>query len=102
MESITKHNIKTRGVYLNETNPKQVIALVEFKEGDDPEAKITEYATSEQFKVRFQSSMFRDHVADVLIFAIHESQADLGEIEMSNFEAVDASFIKPLDFSPEK
>lgn len=76
MASIAKHNITTRGVYLNETNPKQVIAIVEFKTGDDPAAKIEEYATSEAFK------------------------ADLGELDMSCFEGVDASFLKPLEFSP--
>ena len=78
MSSITKHNITTRGVYLNETNPKQVIAIIEFKEGDDPAAKIEEYAKSEQFKI------------------------DLGELDMSCFESVDASFLKPLEFSPEQ
>lgn len=78
MASIAKHNIKTRGVYLNETNPKQVIAIVEFQEGDDPATKINEYATSDAFK------------------------ADLGDLDMSCFEGVDASMIKPLDFSPDK
>lgn len=56
MASIAKYNVKTRGVYLNETNPKQVIAIVEFKDGDDPEAKIGEYASSENFKVRPESN----------------------------------------------
>lgn len=77
MTSIAKHNIKTRGVYLNETNPKQVIAIVEFQDGDDPDTKIGAYAGSEAFK------------------------ADMGEISMNDFEATDASFIKPLDFSPD-
>lgn len=79
MESIARHhNITTRGVYLNETNPKQVIAIVEFKDGDDPAAKIEEYVKSDAFK------------------------ADLGELDMSCFESVDASFLKPTDFSPSK
>ena len=77
MASIAKHNITTRGVYLSESNPKQVIAIVEFKEGDDPATKIDEYANSPAFK------------------------ADLGEIDLSSdFEGVDAAMLKPLDFSP--
>ena len=76
MASIAKHNVATRGVYLNESNPKQVIAIVAFKEGDDPAAKIQMYAESEAFKV------------------------DLGDLEMSCFEGVDAAFLKPMDFSP--
>ena len=76
MSSIAKHNITTRGVYLNESNPKQVITIVEFKDGDDPAVKIEEYAKSDAFK------------------------ADLGELDMSCFEGVEASFLKPLEFSP--
>lgn len=78
MASITNYNIKTRGVYLNETNPKQVIAIVEFQDGDNPAAKIEEYAKSYAFK------------------------ADLGDLDMSCFEGVDACMIKPLEFSPDK
>ena len=76
MSSIAKYNVTTRGVYLNETNPKQVIAIVEFRDGDDPAAKIEEYAKSDAFKV------------------------DLGELDMSCFESVDPSFLKPTEFSP--
>lgn len=75
MASIAKLNIKTRGVYLSETNPKQVIAMVEFKDDDDPTAKIEAYANSEAFK------------------------EDLGELDMSSFEAVESVTLKPLDFS---
>ena len=76
MASIAKYNVTTRGVYLSETNPKQVIAIVQFKDGDDPATKIKEYAESEAFK------------------------KDLGDIEMSNFEGVEAVDIKPMSFSP--
>ena len=77
MASIARnHNITTRGVYLNETNPKQVITIIEFPDGVDPAAKIEEYAKSEAFK------------------------ADLGDLDMSCFENVDASFLKPTEFSP--
>lgn len=78
MASIAKFGVKTRGVYLNETNPKQVIAIVEFKDGDDPAKKIEEYASSESFKT------------------------DLGNLDMSSFEGVDAVFLNPLEFSPTK
>ncbi|KAF2158817.1 hypothetical protein M409DRAFT_61324 [Zasmidium cellare ATCC 36951] len=77
MASIAKHNITTRGVYLSETNPKQVVAVVEFKDGDDPDTKIGEYASSPAFK------------------------EDLGEIDLSSdFEVVDAQLLKPTSFSP--
>jgi hypothetical protein len=78
MASIAKapYNIKTRGVYLSETNPKQVLAIIEFKDDDDPAAKIEAYAKSDAF------------------------QADLGEMEMSNFENVESTTLKPLDFVP--
>lgn len=78
MASISKHNITTRGVYLNETNPKQVIAMVQFQDGDSPDAQIEAYVKSDAFK------------------------ADMGEIEMSDFEGVEKAFIKPMEFSPEK
>ena len=76
MASIAKLNVKTSGVYLSETNPKQVIAMVEFKDDDDPTAKIEAYASSEAFK------------------------EDLGELDMSSFEGVESMTLKPLDFSP--
>lgn len=77
MASIAKLNITTRGVYLSETNPKQVVAVVEFKDGDDPATKVGEYASSPAFK------------------------EDLGEIDLSNdFEGVEAELLRPMDFSP--
>jgi hypothetical protein len=76
MASIAKFNVKTRGVYLNETNPKQVLAIIEFRDEDDPSAKIEAYANSEAFK------------------------EDLGDLDMSAFEGVESTTLKLLDFSP--
>lgn len=73
--SIAKLNVKTRGVYLNETNPKQVLAIIEFRDGDDPAATIEKYASSEAFK------------------------EDLGELDMSAFEGVDSVTLEPLDIA---
>lgn len=71
--SIAKLNVKTRGVYLNETNPKQVLAIIEFRDGDDPATTIEKYAGSEAFK------------------------ADLGELDMTAFEGVESVTLEPLD-----
>lgn len=71
--SIAKLNVTTRGVYLNETNPKQVLAIVEFQEGYDPVVTIERYANSETFK------------------------SDLGELNLSAFEAVESVSLEPLD-----
>ena len=71
--SIAKLNVKTRGVYLNETNPQQVLAIIEFRDGDDPAATIEKYASSEAFKT------------------------DLGELDMSAFECVESVTLEPLD-----
>ena len=80
MQSITKHSIITRGVFVSETNPRQVIALVEFddaKDQDTANAKIGEYASSEAFK------------------------KDMGEeVSMGDFEGVEANFVRPTEFSP--
>ena len=76
MASIAKFNVRTRGVYLNETNPKQVLAIIEFRDEDDPGAKIEAYANSGSFK------------------------EDLGDLDMSAFEGVESMTLKPLDFSP--
>lgn len=43
------YNITTRGVWINETNPKQVLAMVEFQDNDDPAKKIEMYVASEDF-----------------------------------------------------
>ena len=74
--SISKLKIKTLGVYLSETNPKQVFAMIEFKDDDDPSAKIEAYANSEAFK------------------------QDLGDLDVSSFEGVESVTLKPLEFSP--
>lgn len=77
MASIAKHNITTRGVFLSETNPKQVVAVVEFRDGDDPATKVAEYANSPAFK------------------------EDLAELDLSNdFEGVEVELLKPMSFSP--
>lgn len=71
--SIAKLNIKTRGVFVSESNPKQVLAMIEFQDSDDPAKKIEQYANSPAFK------------------------EDLGdELDMSVFEAVESQEMREV------
>ena len=70
--SIAKLNVTTRGVYLSETNPKQVLAMIEFKDGSDPEKIIEEYAGSEDFK------------------------KDLGEVGLGDIEGVESQELREV------
>ena len=71
--SIARLNVKTRAVYLNETNPKQVLAIIEFRDEDDPASTIAKYTSSEDFK------------------------RDLGELDMTAFEGVESVTLAPLN-----
>jgi hypothetical protein len=71
--SIAKLNVKTRGVFLSESNPKQVLAMIEFQDGDDPAKTIEQYVSSPAFK---------DDLGD--------------ELDKSDFEGVESQEMKEV------
>lgn len=78
ISSLAKFNITTHAVFRSLTNPKQVIALLQYRDGDDPKAIAGQYMQSQEFK------------------------KDMEGFDMSSFESVVSNTLEALSFSPLK
>lgn len=54
-QSFESWGVRTLGVYQSRTEPQQVIALVQFRPGDDPDKIVSEYTGSEKFRKDMES-----------------------------------------------
>lgn len=76
IESLKAFGIVTHGVFVSESYPMTVVALVSYPEGADPKAASDRYMASDLFK------------------------ADMAGFDLSWFSSVGATLLTPETFSP--